>query len=115
VGVVKRLALLHVETSDDDRLCSVDCHLLDVTTGGEWSCLGFTDERGEALALDGYQATAVRCAPCLSATAQADRLVAVRDAAIGWSEGRVDDRGGEIELLKAVRGLESTRAATEGK
>lgn len=102
-----RLALLPIETDpDDERLCSVGCHLLDVTTGGEWSCLGFADdESGEATALDGYQATAVRCAPCLSATRLADAQSGAIQAAVAWANGRIDDDKTTVALINAVRAV----------
>jgi hypothetical protein len=67
----------------------------------------------------------LRCAPCLSATTQADRLVAVRDAAVTLADkatGNHDQPSTDDlcdadldELCREVERLESTRAETEGK
>ena len=116
---MNRLALLPIETDpDDERLCGRDCH-----HGGFKTCAlfdtrkpirGSTDAQGWL----GY----ARDPKCISATAQADRLVAVMDAAVKWVRlARFAEREGHAmgpsnrALVAAVEKLESTRAETEGK
>jgi hypothetical protein len=110
---VKRLAILTIETSDDGKLCGEDCPFLDQQSAGKEWCRAFF-----GYAARGWNDQATRIDACLSATAQADRLVAVRDAAKQW-KAHVDEFSpligdGEKPLYRAVQALESTRDATGG-
>jgi hypothetical protein len=120
---VNRLALLPIATSDDGKLCSEDCPALGTLEEGEPYCgawaLTLRDEEDE----DGDDRK-IRLPECIEATSQADRLVAVRDAAVTLADkatGNHDQPSTDDlcdadldELCREVERLESTRASQEG-
>ena len=120
---MNRLAITSVVVDDaDELLCSAECPALTPGDGNDEAsrCGAFN----EPLAWDYPEAVGYRlerCAPCLSATAQADRLVAVGDAAAQWKRDLDDLRangGGAIrswEQRLYLTVAESTRAETERK
>ena len=94
---MNRLVLLPISTSDD---------------GNGLKLRDEEDENGDD--------TRIRLQGCIEATTQADRLVAVRDAAVKWVRlARFAEREGHAmgpsnrALVAAVEELESTRAETE--
>ena len=119
---MNRLAITSVVVDDaDELLCSAECPALTPGDGNDEAsrCGAFN----EPLAWDYPEAVGYRlerCAPCLSATAQADRLVAVRDAAERsaklWTADPPRDTNALFQSLDYLaEKLESTRAETEGK
>ena len=101
---MKRLVMLPIETDPgDERLCGSNCRFAD----GKYCTLLHENTVARRVTGVGFH----RLVSCLSATAQADRLVAVGDAGLKWLDrGRL-----HVDRDAMVDALESTRADAEGK